>query len=179
MEPALAVSAPGSGVTEPSATSDTRSDTKTPPGASATSAAATSTSYYPVDNSADSRPPSATSSHSFQLQKESHVPALRSPATLARSQTVDVLPGSSSVPGPESVTSPTGSVQSSGSFIKRKPLSTSASAIALRFSSSGSPLPSIIDLPLPSQRFSRPGLIDSPTLYEFSSASRNGPPTAQ
>ncbi|ESU05824.1 hypothetical protein SNK03_000721 [Fusarium graminearum] len=179
MEPALAVSAPGSGVTEPSATSDTRSDTKTPPGASATSAAATSTSYYPVDNSADSRPSSATSSHSFQLQKESHVPALRSPATLARSQTVDVLPGSSSVPGPESVTSPTGSVQSSGSFIKRKPLSTSASAIALRFSSSGSPLPSIIDLPLPSQRFSRPGLIDSPTLYEFSSASRNGPPTAQ
>ncbi|EKJ73425.1 hypothetical protein FPSE_06418 [Fusarium pseudograminearum CS3096] len=179
MEPALAVSAPGSGVTEPSATSDTRSDTKTPPGASATSAAATSTSYYPVDNSADSRPSSAASSHSFQLQKQSHVPALRSPATLARSQTVDVLPGSSSVPGPESVTSPTGSVQSSGSFIKRKPLSTSASAIALRFSSSGSPLPSIIDLPLPSQRFSRPGLIDSPTLYEFSSPSRNGPPTAQ
>ncbi|QPC75098.1 hypothetical protein HYE68_005850 [Fusarium pseudograminearum] len=179
MEPALAVSAPGSGVTEPSATSDTRSDTKTPPGASATSAAATSTSYYPVDNSADSRPSSAASSHSFQLQKESHVPALRSPATLARSQTVDVLPGSSSVPGPESVTSPTGSIQSSGSFIKRKPLSTSASAIALRFSSSGSPLPSIIDLPLPSQRYSRPGLIDSPTLYEFSSASRNGPPTAQ
>ncbi|KAF0645684.1 hypothetical protein FPSE5266_06418 [Fusarium pseudograminearum] len=179
MEPALAVSAPGSGVTEPSATSDTRSDTKTPPGASATSAAATSTSYYPVDNSADSRPSSAASSHSFQLQKQSHVPALRSPATLARSQTVDVLPGSSSVPGPESVTSPTGSVQSSGSFIKRKPLSTSASAIALRFSSSGSPLPFIIDLPLPSQRFSRPGLIDSPTLYEFSSPSRNGPPTAQ
>ncbi|KAL3605755.1 hypothetical protein FPOAC2_00706 [Fusarium poae] len=181
MEPALAASAPGSGVTEPSASSDTRSDTKTPPGASATSAAATSTSYYPVDNNADSRPSSSASSHSFQLQKQSNVPAPGppSPATLARSQTADVLPGSSSVPGPDSVTSPSGSVQSSGGFIKRKPLSSSASAIALRFSSSGSPVPSPIDLPLPSQRFSRPELIDSPTFYEFSSASRNGPQTAQ
>ncbi|CEI64284.1 unnamed protein product [Fusarium venenatum] len=181
MEPALAASAPGSGVTEPSASSDTRSDTKTPPGTSATSAAATSTSYYPVDNNADSRPSSSASSHSFQLQKESNVPAPapRSSGTLARSQTVDVLPGSSSVPGPDSVTSPSGSVQSFGGFIKRKPLSSSASAIALRFSSSGSPVPSPIDLPLPSQRFSRPELIDSPTFYEFSSASRNGPQTAQ
>jgi hypothetical protein len=49
----------------------------------------------------------------------------------------------------------------------------------LRFSSSGSPLPSPIDLPLPSQRFARPETIDSPTLYEFSSASRDGPPAAQ
>ncbi|RGP79724.1 intracellular transport [Fusarium longipes] len=179
MEPALATSVPGSGVTEPFASSDTRSDTKTPPGASATSAA-TSTSYYPVDNNADSRPSSSASSHSFQLQQESPAPAPRSPtAAHGRSQTVDVLPGSSSVPGPDSVISPSGSVQSFGGFIKRKPLSSSASAIALRFSSSGSPLPSPIDLPLPSQRFARPDSIDSPTLYEFSSASRDGPPAVQ
>ncbi|KAJ4137570.1 hypothetical protein NW768_003157 [Fusarium equiseti] len=189
MEPALAA-APGSGVTEPSASSDTRSDTKTPPvtvpSASATSAVTSDSYYYPIDNNADSRPSSSASVHSSsQLRQvieegkeDFHSPAPRSSAAHARSQTVDVLPGSSSDSGPGSVSSPSASVHSFGT-IKRKPLSSSASALALRFSSSGSPLPSPIDLPLPSQRFARPCSVDSPTFYEFSSASRNGPPTAQ
>ncbi|KAH7196804.1 uncharacterized protein B0J16DRAFT_6488 [Fusarium flagelliforme] len=189
MEPALAA-APGSGVTEPSASSDTRSDTKTPPvtvpSASATSAATSDSYYYPVDNNADSRPSSSASVHSSSRleqvieegKEDPHSPAPRSSAAHARSQTVDVLPGSSSDSGPGSVSSPSASVHSFGT-IKRKPLSSSASALALRFSSSGSPLPSPIDLPLPSQRFARPDSVDSPTFYEFSSASRDGPPTAQ
>ena len=189
MEPALAA-APGSGVTEPSASSDTRSDTKTPPvtvpSASATSAATSDSYYYPIDNNADSRPSSSASVRSSsQLQQvieegkeDHHSPAPRSSAVHARSQTVDVLPGSSSDSGPGSLSSPSASIHSFGT-IKRKPLSSSASALALRFSSSGSPLPSPIDLPLPSQRFARPCSVDSPTFYEFSSASRDGPPTAQ
>ncbi|ENH60918.1 hypothetical protein BKA60DRAFT_225338 [Fusarium oxysporum] len=172
MEPALA-SAPGSGVTEPSATSDTRSDTKTPPVdvPSATSATASS---VPADNSI---PLSSPSAHPLQIEKESHPPSPKSSPAHARSQTVDVLPGSSSVSG--SIASPSSSVQSPiGGPIKRKPLSSSASALALRYSASGSPLPSPLDLGKPSQRFARPCSVDSPTLYEFSPAQRAAPPAA-
>ncbi|TVY70656.1 hypothetical protein Focb16_v000979 [Fusarium oxysporum f. sp. cubense] len=172
MEPALA-SAPGSGVTEPSATSDTRSDTKTPPGdvPSATSATASS---VPADNSI---PLSSPSAHPLQIEKESHPPSPKSSPAHARSQTVDVLPGSSSISG--SIASPSSSVQSPiGGPIKRKPLSSSASALALRYSASGSPLPSPLDLGKPSQRFARPCSVDSPTLYEFSPAQRAAPPAA-
>ncbi|EWY94006.1 hypothetical protein FOYG_06920 [Fusarium oxysporum NRRL 32931] len=172
MELALA-SAPGSGVTEPSATSDTRSDTKTPPVdvPSATSATASS---VPADNSI---PLSSPSAHPLQIEKESHPPSPKSSPAHARSQTVDVLPGSSSVSG--SIASPSSSVQSPiGGPIKRKPLSSSASALALRYSASGSPLPSPLDLGKPSQRFARPCSVDSPTLYEFSPAQRAAPPAA-
>ncbi|EXM24204.1 hypothetical protein FOTG_08677 [Fusarium oxysporum f. sp. vasinfectum 25433] len=172
MEPALA-SAPGSGVTEPSATSDTRSDTKTPPVdvPSATSATASS---VPADNSI---PLSSPSAHPLQIEKESHPPSPKSSPAHARSQTVDVLPGSSSVSC--SIASPSSSVQSPiGGPIKRKPLSSSASALALRYSASGSPLPSPLDLGKPSQRFARPCSVDSPTLYEFSPAQRAAPPAA-
>ncbi|EWZ91841.1 hypothetical protein FOWG_07210 [Fusarium oxysporum f. sp. lycopersici MN25] len=172
MEPALA-SAPGSGVTEPSATSDTRSDTKTPPVdvPSATSATASS---VPADNSI---PLSSPSAHPLQIEKESHPPSPKSSPAHARSQTVDVLPGSSSVSG--SIASPSSSVQSPiGGPIKRKPLSSSASALALRYSASGSPLPLPLDLGKPSQRFARPCSVDSPTLYEFSPAQRAAPPAA-
>ncbi len=52
--------------------------------------------------------------------------------------------------------------------IKRKPLSSSASAFALRFSQgSGSAAPSPIELPRPDHRFSRTGSVDSPILYEY------------
>ncbi|KAF4962677.1 hypothetical protein FSARC_9238 [Fusarium sarcochroum] len=170
MEPALAAT-PGSGVPEPSRTSDTRSDTRPPPVDVASAAA----SFDPVDTS---RPSSSASDHSLQHHKEPHPTSPRSPPTHARSQTVDVLPGSSSVSG--SIASPSGSVQSPVSGpIKRKPLSSSASALALRFSASGSPLPSPLDLRKPSQRFARPDSIDSPTLYEFSPANRASPPAAQ
>ncbi|CVK83557.1 related to intracellular protein transport protein [Fusarium mangiferae] len=172
MEPALA-SAPGSGVTEPSATSDTRSDTKTPP-VDVPSAASATTSFVPADNSI---PLSSPSAHPLQIEKEPHPPSPKSSPTHARSQTVDVLPGSSSVSG--SVASPSSSVQSPiGGPIKRKPLSSSASALALRYSASGSPLPSPLNLGKPSQRFARPCSVDSPTLYEFSPAQRAAPPAA-
>ncbi|KAI1031437.1 hypothetical protein LB504_000982 [Fusarium proliferatum] len=172
MEPALA-SAPGSGVTEPSATSDTRSDTKTPP-VDVPSAASATTSFVPADNSI---PLSSPSAHPLQIEKEPHPPSPKSSPAHARSQTVDVLPGSSSVSG--SVASPSSSVQSPiGGPIKRKPLSSSASALALRYSASGSPLPSPLNLGKPSQRFARPCSVDSPTLYEFSPAQRAAPPAA-
>ncbi|KAG7421191.1 hypothetical protein Forpe1208_v001043 [Fusarium oxysporum f. sp. rapae] len=172
MEPALA-SAPGSGVTEPSATSDTRSDTKTPP-VDVPSATSATTSFVPADNSI---PLSSPSAHPLQIEKESHPPSPKSSPAHARSQTVDVLPGSSSVSG--SIASPSSSVQSPiGGPIKRKPLSSSASALALRYSASGSPLPSPLDLGKPSQRFARPCSVDSPTLYEFSPAQRAAPPAA-
>lgn len=171
MEPALA-SAPGSGVTEPSATSDTRSDTKTPP-VDVPSVTSATTSFVPADNSI---PLSSPSTHPLQIEKEPHPPSPKSSSAHARSQTVDVLPGSSSVSG--SIASPSSSVQSPiGGPIKRKPLSSSASALALRYSASGSPLPSPLDLGKPSQRFARPCSVDSPTLYEFSPAQRAAPPT--
>ncbi|KAM0343820.1 hypothetical protein ACHAPU_008089 [Fusarium lateritium] len=166
MEPALA-SATGPDATDHSATSDTRFDTKTPPALSATA------SFFPANNSPPSSPEPA---RPLRLQKDlrslSHAPAPISIPALARSQTIDVLPGSSSVSG--SIVSPSGSVSSPlAGPIKRKPLSSSASALALRYSASGS-LPSPLDLQLekPSQRFARPCSVDSPTLYEFSAASR-------
>ncbi|CVK95529.1 related to intracellular protein transport protein [Fusarium proliferatum] len=172
MESALA-SPPGSGVTEPSATSDTRSDTKTPP-VDVPSATSATTSFVPADNSI---PLSSPSAHPLQIEKEPHPPSPKSSPAHARSQTVDVLPGSSSVSG--SVASPSSSVQSPiGGPIKRKPLSSSASALALRYSASGSPLPSPLNLGKPSQRFARPCSVDSPTLYEFSPAQRAAPPAA-
>ncbi|KAF4455022.1 hypothetical protein F53441_2583 [Fusarium austroafricanum] len=174
MEPALA-SAPGSGVMEPSvsATSDTRSDTKTPP-VYVPSATSATTSLDPAENS---RPLSSESGHPLQHQKESHPPSPRPSPTHARSQTVDALPGSTSVSG--SIASPSGSVQSPiRGPIKRKPLSSSASALALRYSASGSPLPSPLDLEKPSQRFARPCTIDSPTLYEFTPAPADQAPNA-
>ncbi|KAF4430571.1 intracellular transport [Fusarium acutatum] len=172
MEPGLA-SAPGSGVTEPSATSDTRSDTKTPP-VDVPSATSATTSFVPADNST---PLSSPSAHPLQIEKEPHPPSPKSSPAHARSQTVDVLTGSSSVSG--SIASPSSSVQSPiGGPIKRKPLSSSASALALRYSASGSPLPSPLDLGKPSQRFARPCSVDSPTLYEFSPAQRAAPPAA-
>ncbi|KAI1057979.1 hypothetical protein LB506_000410 [Fusarium annulatum] len=172
MESALA-SPPGSGVTEPSATSDTRSDTKTPP-VDVPSATSATTSFVPADNSI---PLSSPSAHPLQIEKEPHPPSPKSSPAHARSQTVDVLPGSSSVSG--SVASPSSSVQSPiGGPIKRKPLSSSASALALRYSASRSPLPSPLNLGKPSQRFARPCSVDSPTLYEFSPAQRAAPPAA-
>ncbi|KAM0216842.1 hypothetical protein ACHAQI_002497 [Fusarium lateritium] len=174
MEPALA-SAPGPDMTEHSATSDTRFDTKTPPASSATA------SFSPANNSSPSSPVSALPPQlQKDLQSQSHSPHPISIPAHARSQTVDALPGSSSVSG--SIASPSGSVSSPlGGPIKRKPLSSSASALALRYSASGSPLPSPLDLQLekPSQRFARPDSVDSPTLYEFSPSSRAVPPAAQ
>ncbi|KAJ4296061.1 hypothetical protein N0V88_004763 [Collariella sp. IMI 366227] len=52
--------------------------------------------------------------------------------------------------------------------IKRKPLSTTASPAAVRFSSEGAAYADILaDLPRPEQRFARSCSLDSPTLYEF------------
>lgn len=59
--------------------------------------------------------------------------------------------------------------------IKRKPLSSSASPLATRFSSPGKGYLDIIrDLPRPESRFSRSCSLDSPTLYEF--PTKFGPP---
>ncbi|KAH7257046.1 hypothetical protein BKA59DRAFT_95892 [Fusarium tricinctum] len=178
MEPALA-SAPGPDVTEHSGNSDTRFDTKTPPASSATA------SFFPANNPSPSSPisalpPQLKQNLQSQSQSQSHSPPPISIPAHARSSTVDGLPGSSSVSG--SIASPSGSVNSPlGGPIKRKPLSSSASALALRYSASGSSPPSPLDLQLekPSQRFARPDSVDSPTLYEFSPSSRAVPPAAQ
>ncbi|KAF5011668.1 hypothetical protein FDECE_2243 [Fusarium decemcellulare] len=165
MEPALAA-APASGVPMPSAsTSDTRSDTgATTPPADVPSASA---SFYPVDISR------STSSASDHFDQHHQAPT-KNVVTHSRSQTFDGLPSSSSASG-----SPTSAsvYPPPGRPIKRKPLSSSASALALRFSSSGSPLPSPLELSKPDQRFARPDSVDSPTLYEFSPAAR-APPQA-
>ena len=59
--------------------------------------------------------------------------------------------------------------------IKRKPLSSSASPLATRYSSPGRNYLDIIrDLPRPESRFSRSCSLDSPTLYEF--PTKFGPP---
>ncbi|KAI6770345.1 hypothetical protein HG530_004974 [Fusarium avenaceum] len=178
MEHALA-SAPGPDVTEHSGNSDTRFDTKTPPASSATA------SFFPANNSSPSSPVSALPPQFKQnlqsrSQSQSHSPPPISIPAHARSSTVDGFPGSSSVSG--SIASPSGSVNSPlGGPIKRKPLSSSASALALRYSASGSSPPSPLDLQLekPSQRFARPDSVDSPTLYEFSPSSRAVPPATQ
>jgi hypothetical protein len=52
--------------------------------------------------------------------------------------------------------------------IKRKPLSSTASPAAVRFSKGAAAYADIIaDLPRPEQRFARSCSLDSPTLYEF------------
>ena len=52
--------------------------------------------------------------------------------------------------------------------VKRKPLSTTASPAAVRFSKGAATYADIIDdLPRPEQRFARSCSLDSPTLYEF------------
>lgn len=68
----------------------------------------------------------------------------------------------------------TSPVRQSVSSIKRKPLSSTASPLATRFSQSSATTswpPSQIDLPTPGARFSRSTSIDSPTLYEYTAAS--------
>ncbi|KPM43884.1 hypothetical protein AK830_g2706 [Neonectria ditissima] len=180
MEPALAA-APGPGVPLPlssTSDSDTRSDTTTT--SSDTSSA--STSSDPVD-----LPQPSESTH-HQSHTHRQLPPTTSPritAVHARSQTVDCLPSSSSpIASASAVVSPAGTAaaaahSSSGRPIKRKPLSSTASALALRFSSSGSPLPSPLELPKPEQRFARSCSVDSPTLYEFSPAARASPLASQ
>ncbi|KAK7424895.1 hypothetical protein QQX98_000171 [Neonectria punicea] len=180
MEPALAAVS-GPGVPLPlSLTSDpdTRSDTTTT--SSDTSSA--STSSDPVDLPQ----PSASAHHQSHTHRQ--LPPTTSPritAVHARSQT---LPSSSSSPiapasSPASASAVAGTAgtaahSSSGRPIKRKPLSSTASALALRFSSSGS-LPSPLELPKPEQRFARSCSVDSPTLYEFSPAARASPLASQ
>src|SRR6185295_4507141 len=51
--------------------------------------------------------------------------------------------------------------------IKRKPLSSTASPIATRYSSATRDYLDAYQLPRPEQRFSRSCSLDSPTLYEF------------
>ncbi|KAF4984833.1 hypothetical protein FZEAL_61 [Fusarium zealandicum] len=169
MEPALAA-APGPGVPIPSSsTSDTRSDTAPLP-VNVPSAAT------PFDTVEASRPSSSASGHSQRHDLPLSPASPGNAAAHSRSQTVDC---SSSACG--HTASASASVNTpSGRPIKRKPLSSSASALALRFSSSGSPLPSPLQLSKPDQRFVRPCSVDSPTLYdEFSSAARASPPAGQ
>ncbi|KAG9249659.1 intracellular protein transport protein [Emericellopsis atlantica] len=68
----------------------------------------------------------------------------------------------------------TSSSASRTNIIKRKPLSSTAQAFAIRFSqgSAASSVPSPLDLPKPDHRFSRSGSVDSPTLYEYPTSSR-------
>jgi hypothetical protein len=51
--------------------------------------------------------------------------------------------------------------------IKRKPLSSTASPAAVRFSKGAAYADALADLPRPEQRFARSCSLDSPTLYEF------------
>ncbi|KAL2685348.1 hypothetical protein Neosp_006446 [[Neocosmospora] mangrovei] len=168
MEPALAAAPAPAAVPMPSlstSNSDTRPDTTAPP----VDVPSASASADPDDIS---RRSSSTSDHPLRSVPEA---SPRNAAAHSRSQTVDYSSSASGSAAPESasVTSPTGPP------IKRKPLSSSASALALRFSSSGSPIPSPLQLPKPDQRFARPDSVDSPTLYEFSPAARASPQAGQ
>ncbi|CAM1506818.1 Fc.00g064590.m01.CDS01 [Cosmosporella sp. VM-42] len=137
-----------------------KSDTTSVPSAarSDTQSTAPSTAVW-SEAPLSSRGPASPSSSSYHNHPSPTSP--RNAVTVhARSQTIDVVPSTNtgSSTGPPS-----------GNPLKRKPLSSVASALATRFSSSSSPaLPSPIDLPKPNQRFTRPFSVDSPTLYEFS-----------
>ncbi|KAH7022894.1 hypothetical protein EDB80DRAFT_23307 [Ilyonectria destructans] len=165
----------GPGVPLPPSTTypDTRSDTPTSPSDTPTA----SSSSDPVDFP----PPPPQSAHHHSHSDRQLPPASpKHAASHSRSQTVDCLPSSQSpTASPSAVAAATVVRPPSGKPIKRKPLSSAASAVALRFSSSGSPLPSPLELPKPEQRFARSFSVDSPTLYEFSSAACASPLACQ
>lgn len=156
-------------------TSDTTSvsvaaTSTTPPTTTATSNSTSTATFVSTEvpqfrNTTTSRHSSFSSSSSISFQFE---PSPASPkntiAVHARSQTIDVLHNavSTSTNGPPS-----------GHPIKRKPVSITASTFPLRSSSFPVHIPTPLDLPKPSHRFTRPFSVDSPTLYEFSPDSRS------
>ncbi|KAL1837925.1 hypothetical protein VTJ49DRAFT_3245 [Mycothermus thermophilus] len=74
--------------------------------------------------------------------------------------------GNSPLPSPRAVRS-LSLAQFSGP-VKRKPLSSTASPVAVRFSKGASAYADLLeDLPRPEQRFARSFSVDSPTLYDF------------
>ncbi|KAK4105429.1 hypothetical protein N658DRAFT_417524 [Parathielavia hyrcaniae] len=97
------------------------------------------------------------------------------PATLPASlETVDytgsfpdVPPLPSKHPLPSPRTGRSFSLAQPSGPIKRKPLSSTASPAAVRFSKGAAYADAIADLPRPEQRFARSCSLDSPTLYEF------------
>lgn len=140
----------------------------TPPNTTSTSTS-TATFVSPevpqFRNTTTSRHSSFSSSTSVSSQLQ---PSPTSPkstvAVHARSQTIDVVHNtvSTSTNGPPS-----------GHPIKRKPVSITASTFPLRSSSFPAHIPTPLDLPKPSHRFTRPFSVDSPTLYEFSPDTRS------
>lgn len=165
----------GPGVPLPPSTTypDTRSDTPTSPSDTPTA----SSSSDPVDFPP---PPPQSAHHQSDTDRQLPPASPKHAASHSRSQTVDCLPSSQSPTASTSAVAAATVVRPpSGKPIKRKPLSSAASAVALRFSSSGSPLPSPLELPKPEQRFARSFSVDSPTLYEFSSAACASPLACQ
>ncbi|KAF7546624.1 hypothetical protein G7Z17_g8305 [Cylindrodendrum hubeiense] len=173
MEPALAaVYGPGVPLPPSSTYPDTRPDTSPTPSDTLT----TSLSSDPVDF----HPPPSSAHHQSDIDRQLPPTSPKHVAAHPRSQTADCV---SDCPSPTAstftVASATAARPPSGKPIKRKPLSSAASALALRFSSSGSPLPSPLELPKPEQRFARSCSVDSPTFYEFSPAARASPLACQ
>lgn len=91
------------------------------------------------------------------------------PIPLARSQTFETV-SNHHRPLPLSLSHSSFPSATSNPIVKRKPLSSTASVLALRSSSA-----SIVDLPKPDQRFARAFTVDSPTLYEYPSSVRVSP----
>lgn len=117
--------------------------------------------------------------HHLPSQSNGSLPHYPDPATAVTS-TASPSAAASPVAGTPPPLNP--ARQSQGP-IKRKPLSSTASALATRFSQSSATTawPAHIDLPTPNRRFSRSTSIDSPTIYEYTSASREAslPPPLQ
>ncbi|TPX06997.1 uncharacterized protein E0L32_011065 [Thyridium curvatum] len=92
------------------------------------------------------------------------------PLSLTRKQDDHPVGSSRPLPSPRSGRSQSLAAQASPTFapapIKRKPLSATASPLAVSYTT-GSHLDILRDLPGPEQRFSRSFSVDSPTLYEF------------
>ncbi|KAH7171055.1 hypothetical protein EDB81DRAFT_188950 [Dactylonectria macrodidyma] len=170
MEPAQAAAVlNGPGVpSSPSSTyPDTYSDTYPTPSDTLTAS--------PSSGPVDFHPPPSSAHHQSHIDRQLPSALPDHTASRTRSQTVECVSSSTSPTASTSTVAAVIARPSSGKPIKRKPLSSTASALALRFSSSGSLLPSPLELPKPEQRFARSCSVDSPTLYEFSPAACASP----
>lgn len=90
------------------------------------------------------------------------------PLTLPPLETLETPDHTDALPRRPLPSPRTARAQSLAQPIKRKPLSSTASPAAVRFSKGAAAYADIVaDLPRPEQRFARSCSLDSPTLYEF------------
>ncbi len=130
---------------------------------------------YSLDYSSDT--PTASSQVAPARLPPRSAPPLPLPVTLPSTgtlplalplETLETLDHTDALPRRPLPSPRTARAQSLAQPIKRKPLSSTASPAAVRFSKGAAAYADIVDdLPRPEQRFARSCSLDSPTLYEF------------